>query len=187
VSEYSDLCPGGDVDAFVASTLELIEDIKGYAEHSNKSPLPEPGQIEKELGRLRKALAGLSNLARFELLSRETMMLYDEREPFKHSEYLEHLTDNEEKSVLGILENIVQKKYKRPLRQDGGVRMALISHAIYFFSSHGGVPSTSENGPFIEYVQHLIEDCGFGGDGGYDAGRIIRDYYNLEKKIEAQQ
>ncbi len=176
MSEYLELCPGGDKDDFVSSTLKLILDVRVQQAIRQEEPLPEPSKIEKELGRVRKALAGLSNHARTELLIREAKI---------SGEAIDYFVLNKPESALSRLKCTAQEKYERPWRQDGSVRMGLVIFAANIFlshiPSHKRAPRHLAEYDFVLYVERLIEDCSLGGDGGVDAERLIRDYQNYLK------
>ena len=180
MSEYADLCPVGDTDIFVAATLKLIEDVKSHADYRRENPLSEPGQIEKELKRVRKTLSGLSNEARTELLIREGKA---------RGKDIGHFLLNKDESALLMLHYTAEEGYKRPWRQDRSTRMNLIIRAENIFMSCNKVRPIRLNADqsFVLYIEMLIEDCGLGGDGGIDAERLIRDYHSFQKIREAEQ
>ncbi len=125
--------------------------------------------IERDLNKLRKALADLKNDVRNELVSRECQDLtVDELDEFKKI-----VLDGS--STLKKLEQLASAPFIRNNRHDTMERRNLIDFAIENFKSYGGEPSTGLQSLIADYLDAIAIAAGI---EPFDAPRAVRDSKN---------
>ncbi len=159
-------CPNDNHGTFNFHSNQTVHIYK-----SATPPRPQ-GEINKEIRKLRKAIAGLS-------LDTLQVLYAREAEPYVNatacglSEHIKRV--NQEGSVVQKLERLVATDLKRPVRGDGQARFEFVVNAIATYVTHGGDISSKFNSGFITYLEVLAESAGI---KEIDAPKALRVFLN---------
>lgn len=164
MSDFSDYCPnGGDTAHFNGLSEKIV------ANYMNAPTLRPQRDIERDIDKLRRLLAGLEDDVRSELISRE----YQDMKGTEFSEILKVALDGG--STLEKLERHVEAKFKRQVRHDASARADLIKFAIANFESFGGEWSAKAQSPFVHYLDALAMAANI---DPFDAPKAVQDFVN---------
>ena len=164
MNDFSDFCPtGGDIARFNGLSDTIV------ANYMNAPTLRPQRDIERDINKLRRLLAGLKDDVRSELISRE----YQDMKDAEYSEILKVALDGG--STLEKLERHVKAKFKRHVRLEASARAYLIMFAIANFESFGGEWSARAKSPFVHYLDALATAANI---DPFDAPKAVQDFVN---------
>ncbi len=155
-------CPDDKHDSFNRESTQTIDIYKAAI-----PPRPQ-GEINAEIRKLRKVIAGLSLDTIQELIAREGAV-YKNADAETYSRFSTKISRGG--AAVQILERLVATDLKRPVRGDGQARDEFIVNAIATYVIHGGEISSKFQSDFMAYLDALAESAGI---GKIDAPKALR-------------
>lgn len=160
--DYSDYCPNKDCDTFDNESNKTV-DI-----YINSEALRPQAKINKEIRRLRKAIAALSPDTTQVLVAREARLVPDTNIQ-AYLKNMGHLSGGG--AAVFLLQRLVSADLNRSVRKDGQARREFIVNAIATFATHGGEVSGKLGSEFLDYLEALAQDAGI---EPFDAPKALR-------------
>jgi len=160
--DYSYYCPGGNCEAFEKESKQTVNI------YANSEALRPQAEINKEIRRLRKAIAALSPDTTQVLVAREARLVPDTN----IQAYLKNMGQlSGGEAAVFLLQRLVSADLNRSVRKDGQARREFIVNAIATFVTHGGEVSGKLGSEFLDYLEALAQDAGI---EPFDAPKALR-------------